>query len=207
MEECGRNGPLPSQRDFLLSEHARPDVDISAIRIDAAIPTGASAHLSRSDGNRAIHTSIGPIGRVSSADVPDVYLEGFNHLHVGRCFLQRSLWSDAPVLFARARATRLTTSLDGTFDPDEQWDSGIIGLLAEVDVYFGSEQELCDDADDARRLLGEEPLGDLLPKRDLEVPLILRVPRRSKLPPYCPVCCLLTTTHRTPPRQGVATIS
>ncbi len=136
---CGRD----TFGDFLLAELKRRNVNTTAIRIDATIPTGASTHLSRSDGDRAILTSMGSIGAVSIADVPEELFEGFNHLHVGSFFLQKSLWADAPVLFARARAAGLTTSLDGNFDPNEKWDSGILDLLAEVDVFFGNEQELC----------------------------------------------------------------
>ncbi|WP_426517392.1 carbohydrate kinase family protein [Diaminobutyricibacter sp. McL0618] len=128
---------------FIDEQLAQRGVDISAVRVDPSLPTGASTHLTRPDGDRAILTSMGSIGAVSAADVPDGLLSEYTHLHVGSYFLQEALWADAPALFARARSLGLTTSLDGNFDPSEGWDRGILGLLPHVDVFFGNEQELC----------------------------------------------------------------
>lgn len=126
---------------FLGEELSRRGV-VEAGRVDATTPTGSSTHLSRPDGDRAILTAMGSIGAVTAADVTDELLDGSAHLHVGSYFLQESLWADAAALFARARARGLSTSLDGNFDPAEQWDRGILAVLAEVDVFFGNEQEV-----------------------------------------------------------------
>lgn len=125
--------------DFLARELGRLGVDTSQVRVTAELPTGASTHLSRTDGDRAILTSLGTIGHTRANDV---HLDGYRHLHVGSYFLQRSLWPDVAGLFARARAQGLTTSLDGNFDPEERWDCGILELLPHVDIFFANEQEL-----------------------------------------------------------------
>jgi sugar/nucleoside kinase (ribokinase family) len=125
--------------DFIDRQLKERGVDTSRVRVDASIPTGASTHLTRPDGDRAILTSMGSIGRTRAADVD---LSGAHHLHVGSYFLQEELWADAADLYARARGAGLSTSLDGNFDPTEEWDRGILNLLAHVDVFFANEQEL-----------------------------------------------------------------
>ncbi len=127
---------------FLDEELRRRAVDTARVRVDDALPTGASTHLTRPSGDRAILTSMGSIGTVRAADVTDADLATAVHLHVGSYFLQHALHGDAPALFRAARAAGLTTSLDGNFDPTEQWDSGILSLLPHVDVFFGNEEEL-----------------------------------------------------------------
>ncbi|MFF2486034.1 carbohydrate kinase family protein [Microbacterium sp. NPDC058062] len=117
-------------------------VDVSFVRIDRSLPTGSSTHLTRPDGDRAILTAMGSIGRTTAGDVTEVLLHGAAHLHGGSYFLQEALWGEAPALFARARAAGLSTSLDGNFDPSERWDRGILAVLAQCDVFFGNEQEL-----------------------------------------------------------------
>ncbi|MDN4599358.1 carbohydrate kinase family protein [Leifsonia sp. NPDC014704] len=143
---------------FLDAELRRLGVGTALIRVDATLPTGASTHLTRPDGDRAILTSLGSIGTVSADDAPDAVLRTARHLHVGSYFLQTALQPDARALFARARALGLSTSLDGNFDPSQDWDSGVLDALAEVDVLFGNDAELCgiardDDAASAVRLL------------------------------------------------------
>ena len=128
---------------FLDAELRRLGVATGLVRIDGSRPTGASTHLTRADGDRAILTSLGSIGTVTAGDVGASALEGARHLHVGSYFLQTGLWPDARALFARARALGLSTSLDGNFDPAEEWDRGVLDALTEVDVFFGNEQELC----------------------------------------------------------------
>lgn len=147
-------------------------VDVSGVRVDGSLPTGASTHLTRADGDRAILTAMGSIGRTRATDVTDAALSAAAHLHVGSYFLQESLWPDAPALFERAREAGLSTSLDGNFDPSEAWDSGILDVLAHCDVFFGNEQEL-------RGITGAEDL-------DAAIGLVL-----DRMPPGGVVVCKL----------------
>lgn len=143
-------------------------VDVSGVRVDASVPTGSSTHLTRPDGDRAILTAMGSIGRTRAADVTDAALAGAGHLHGGSYFLQESLWPDAAGLYEGARAAGLSTSLDGNFDPSERWDSGVLGVLAHCDVFFGNDQELrgitgADDLDIAIGLVLERmPAGGVV---------------------------------------------
>lgn len=128
--------------EFLDAELQARRVDTAHVRVDPAHPTGASTHLTRPDGDRAILTSMGSIGAVTASDVDRPALDRASHLHVGSYFLQHALQPDASRLFAQARAAGLTTSLDGNFDPAEDWDSGVLGVLEHVDVFFGNDQEI-----------------------------------------------------------------
>jgi len=148
---------------YLDAELRRRGVGTALVRVDTTRPTGASTHLTRPDGDRAILTSLGSIGCTSAVDVPDAVLETFRHLHVGSYFLQRSLWPDAPGLFARARALGLTTSLDGNFDPALSWDSGILAVLQATDVFFGNAQEICGIARSAEVRAAINTLLDVMP--------------------------------------------
>lgn len=127
---------------YMQRELARRGVDTSRVRIETGVPTGSSTHLTRPDGDRAILTAMGSIGRTRADDVDDALLAQAAHLHGGSYFLQEQLWPLAADLFARARDAGASTSLDGNFDPGGRWDSGILDVLPYVDVFFGNEQEI-----------------------------------------------------------------
>lgn len=152
--------------DFIVRELDARGVGTARIRIDGSVPTGSSTHLTRPDGDRAILTAMGSIGEVRTADAAP--LGAARHLHVGSYFLQRSLWQSAPALFADARAAGLTTSLDGNFDPDEQWDRGVLDVLTHTDVFFANDQELTGIAglaspvDAVEAVLNRMPVGGVV---------------------------------------------
>lgn len=127
---------------FLDAELTQRGVDTAGVRVDDTLPTGASTHLTRPSGDRAILTSMGSIGTVGAADVNAEDLASAAHLHVGSYFLQHALHADASALFRAARAAGVTTSLDGNFDPAEEWDCGILDVMPHVDYFFGNEEEL-----------------------------------------------------------------
>ncbi len=156
--------------DFIRRELTARGLDVSHVRVDSSRPTGASTHLTRPDGDRAILTAMGTIGHTTADDVPTSF-DGASHVHIGSWFLQSALWKDAPALLARARAAGLSTSVDGNFDPEERWDSGILDLLAHADVYFGNDQELAGitrstDPDAAvESLLDRMPMGAVVVRK------------------------------------------
>ena len=125
-------------------------VDVSAIRVTADLPTGASVVLS--DGlDRAMLTARGTIGAVTAKDVAAGLLERARHLHIGSWFLQDGLRPDAAALLARAREVGVTTSLDPNWDPAGDWDAGLRHLLPVLDLLFLNEVEL-------RRIVGIDGL-------------------------------------------------
>ena len=125
---------------FVVSALAARGVDVSRVRVDPTLTTGASVVLSGGE-DRAILTAEGAIGALTAEDVPAELVARARHLHVGSWFLQRSLWPDGARLFAAARDAGLTTSLDPNWDPDERWDSGLRQVLPLVDVVLPNAAE------------------------------------------------------------------
>jgi len=142
---------------FMLTAMAERGVDVSAVRIDPAVPTGASVILS-GPADRSILTAAGTIPLLRVADVPDALVARARHVHVGSVFLLDAARPDLPALFRAARAAGATTSLDCNWDPREEWDGGIRALLAESDVFLPNAAEATriagtDDVETAARAL------------------------------------------------------
>jgi sugar/nucleoside kinase (ribokinase family) len=131
---------------FTLDALAARGVDVSACRVAAGRPTGASVVLG-SGVDRAILTATGTIPDTRAMDVPAALLARARHLHVGSYFLQPGLASDLPGLFRAARAGGATTSLDPNWDPTGAWDGGFAAALAEADIVLPNDAE-------ARQLAG-----------------------------------------------------
>ncbi|MEO8470048.1 MAG: carbohydrate kinase family protein [Chloroflexota bacterium] len=137
---------------FMLDTLAARGIDVSACAVDPNLPTGATVILTSGRG-RAMLTSMGTIGVLNMADVPDKLLDRARHLHVGAYFLQGGDRVGLPVLFARAHARGLTTSLDTNWDPPERWDDGIREMLQATDVFLPNALE-------ARRIAGRDDVAD-----------------------------------------------
>jgi sugar/nucleoside kinase (ribokinase family) len=125
---------------FMLGAMAERGIETAAVRIDPAVPTGASVVLSGPT-DRAILTAPGTMSLLRVADVPPALVARARHLHVGSFFLLDAARPDLPALFAAARAGGATTSLDCNWDPRDAWDGGIRALLAETDVFLPNAAE------------------------------------------------------------------
>jgi sugar/nucleoside kinase (ribokinase family) len=126
---------------YMVQAMAERGIDVSGVRVEPGVPTGASVILS--DGrDRAILTAQGTIGAVTAADVPPALLARARHLHVGSWFLQDGLRPGAAGLFAAARANGLSTSLDPNWDPAGAWDGGIRAVLPRIDVFLPNDTEV-----------------------------------------------------------------
>ena len=125
---------------FMLGTMAERGIETGAVRIDPAVPTGASVILSGPT-DRAILTAPGTMPLLRAADVPPALVARARHLHVGSFFLLDAARPDLPALFAAARAGGATTSLDCNWDPREGWDGGIRALLAETNVFLPNAAE------------------------------------------------------------------
>jgi sugar/nucleoside kinase (ribokinase family) len=132
-------------------------IDVSRVARDPAIKTGVTVAIT-SPRDRALVSFLGSINALTPEDLPLQALAGFDHLHISSFFLQDRLGPGCAGVFARARETGLTTSLDPGFDPSEGWDSGLRETLEQVDVFFPNEVELrglsrCDDPSEGLRRL------------------------------------------------------
>jgi sugar/nucleoside kinase (ribokinase family) len=142
---------------FMLEALAGRGVDVTACRVVAGRPTGASVILgNRTD--RAILTATGTIADVRASDVPAAMLARARHLHVGSFYLQPGLAAELPGLFRLAHDAGATTSIDPNWDPTERWDGGFAAVAAEADVLLPNAAEACrltgsDDVRDAAREL------------------------------------------------------
>jgi sugar/nucleoside kinase (ribokinase family) len=125
---------------FMLGAMAERGIETGAVRIDPAVPTGASVILSGPT-DRAILTAPGTMPLLRAGDVPPALVARARHLHVGSFFLLDAARPDLPALFAAARAGGATTSLDCNWDPLEVWDGGIRALLAETNVFLPNAAE------------------------------------------------------------------
>jgi len=126
--------------DYLLDTLQARGVDTAGVRRDECVKTGLTAVLSRGV-DRAMLTYLGTLGILASGDVDWSIVQRARHLHLGSYYMLDTLRPAVPHLFAQARGCGLTVSLDTNYDPTEQWDGGIDGVLAHVDIFLPNEIE------------------------------------------------------------------
>jgi sugar/nucleoside kinase (ribokinase family) len=152
----GKVGDDPWGR-FCLDAMGARGIDVSRVARDPAIKTGVTVAFTSSR-DRALVSFLGSIAALAADEVDEAAFAGFQHLHVSSYFLQERLRPGMRGLFARARRAGLTTSLDPGCDPSGRWEGGLRETLAEVDLFFPNEVELCglaggDDPEEALREL------------------------------------------------------
>ena len=127
---------------LMLDQLAKEGVDISAVVISDAVPTGMTVALSRG-GDRAILTALGAIATLTAADVPMALLARSRHVHASSYFLlEDSLGPGLAGLLSAARATGATTSLDTNWDPSGRWgDERLSRAIAQADLLLPNEAE------------------------------------------------------------------
>jgi sugar/nucleoside kinase (ribokinase family) len=127
---------------FMQHELAARGIDVSGASVDPTIKTGLSVILSRGV-DRAILTYSGTIAALRYDEIDLSLLRRARHLHVGSYYMLDALRADIPRLFAQAKQTGLSVSIDTNYDPSEQWDAGIQTTLGYVDLFLPNETELC----------------------------------------------------------------
>lgn len=137
---------------FMLDAMVAHGVEVSACRVDAAVPTGASVILV-GDADRSILTAPGTIPHLRDADVPEALVGRARHLHVGSVFLLDRLRPKLAERFAAARRAGSTTSFDCNWDPRDTWDGGLARILGETTVFLPNRNE-------ATRITGRETIED-----------------------------------------------
>lgn len=138
---------------FMLDAMRARGVDVSACRVDEAVPTGASVILV-GDADRAILTAPGTVPLLRDEDVPAALLARARHLHVGSAFLLDALRPSLTERFAAARRAGITTSLDCNWDPRGTWDGDLKRILGQANVFLPNAAEArritrCDAVEDA----------------------------------------------------------
>jgi sugar/nucleoside kinase (ribokinase family) len=129
---------------FMLDAMAARGVDVRACLVDPELETGVSVLLVDESGGRerAILTAPGAMTALRASDVDPQLLVAARHVHCGGYFLQPGLHAGLPGLFATARASGATCSLDPNWDPGGRWDAGISAALAQCDLFLPNEAEL-----------------------------------------------------------------
>lgn len=148
---------------FLLDQLAARGVGTSAVRVDPDVPTGTSTILTRPDGDRAILTALGSIGRTTIGDARPEVLDAARHVHVGSYFLQHGLQGELGAWFEARRALGQTTSMDPNDDPDGRWDSDVRSVIAHCDLLFVNEHEACGIADELDPAAAAARILELMP--------------------------------------------
>ncbi len=110
------------------------------VRRHPDLSTGITVSLSGAH-DRAFVTYVGTIDSLHGSDIPPDLPGRARHMHVASYFLQTQLRPDLLDLVARVHETGATVSLDTGFDPAERWDSGLLSLLSEMDIFLPNEVE------------------------------------------------------------------
>lgn len=126
--------------ELILERLAGCGVDTRFVQVDPHLKTGFGVSLCP-PGDRAILTYMGTINAVYPQDVTDELLASARHIHHGSHYLHTNLRPGMAEIFQRARRLGATTSLDTNWDPQEQWNGGLEGLLPHTDLFFPNDQE------------------------------------------------------------------
>ncbi|WP_426625454.1 carbohydrate kinase family protein [Leifsonia sp. McL0607] len=125
---------------FVLDELRSAGVDVSAVTVDDAVPTGLSVVLSEPH-DRAILTLPGTIPSLSAAAVREaVERLSPRHVHIASYFLQPRLAATLPDLLGWLGERGITVSLDTNWDPSERW-GGLEEVLRRVAVFLPNREE------------------------------------------------------------------
>lgn len=146
---------------YMLDVMRTAGVDISHIVIDSHVATGATVHLLREGGDRAMLTHLGSIAHITPDLIDPGWYDAARHLHLVSPFLLSGVFPEMRAMAETAHRHGMTVSLDTNWDPAETWELG--GLLEHVDILLPNEAEL-------RALSG---LSDLDPAMDA---MVSRVP-------------------------------
>ena len=144
---------------FVLDRLTERGVDVSGCLLREEGRTGVTVVLSRADGDRALLTYPGEIGRLSAADVDAGLLGSARHVHVSSYFLQTDLWAGLPGLVRTVREGGATVSVDPNWDPSGTWDRGLPALLGELDLLLPNDAEACRLAETSGHLAAAEKLA------------------------------------------------
>jgi sugar/nucleoside kinase (ribokinase family) len=116
--------------------------DVSGVRLMPGKQTGLTIVLPQPQ-KRFILTYLGVMAEMRFNDLNLPQVLNARHLHLSSFFLQRALRPSVVELFKLAKEAGLSTSLDTNDDPEDRWDSDVLGVLPWVDVLLPNEYEAC----------------------------------------------------------------
>jgi sugar/nucleoside kinase (ribokinase family) len=125
---------------LMLDVMSAAGVDVSQVAVDPALSTGATIHLLRDDGDRAMLTDLGSIAEITIDLVDPDWYAAARHLHVASPFLLQGLYPSMPGMMRRAKRAGMTVSLDTNWDPAERWQ--LKGFIEHLDILLPNENEL-----------------------------------------------------------------
>lgn len=127
-------------------------VNTDAITRKEGSKTGATVVLNFGE-DRAMITHPGAMEDLTFEDIDWDTISRSSHLHLSSYFIQKGIRKDIGRIFRRAKEAGLTTSFDPQWDPTEQWEMDLEGILPNVDVFLPNKKELFN-------LTGKETLRD-----------------------------------------------
>ena len=127
--------------EVVLESLQRSQVDVSMIKEDAEVGTGATVVLNVLE-DRANTTYPGAMDLLTIQDISEDDLNRARHLHFSSYFLQPGLRKEIGRLFRTAQNLGLSTSFDMQWDPREEWDLDFEEILPFVNVFLPNEKEL-----------------------------------------------------------------
>lgn len=146
---------------LLLETMHAAGVDVSHIVVDPRVATGATIHLLREDGDRAMLTYPGSMAHITEALVDPAWFDQVRHLHLASPFILTGLAPAMPRFAAQAHRHGVTVSLDTNWDPAERWDVG--NVLDETDLLLPNEAEACALAPSSEPQLAMDILSQRVP--------------------------------------------
>ena len=127
--------------NFLLEELQQKNVNTRFIKQLKKYNTGVTVVLNY-DQDRANVTYCGAMNALNINDIPWDNIKEFSHFHISNYFLQEGIKKDITLIFKKAKAAGLSTSLDLQYDPEETWDFDFKDCLPFVDIFLPNEIEL-----------------------------------------------------------------
>lgn len=127
--------------DIVLATLQGSGVNTDAIARNQNLKTGATVVLNFGE-DRAMITHPGAMEDLTFEDIDWEVILRSRHLHISSYFIQKGIRKDVGRIFQRAKAAGLTTSFDPQWDPAEQWDIDMEGILPFVDVFMPNKREL-----------------------------------------------------------------
>ncbi|MFE4696505.1 carbohydrate kinase family protein [Streptomyces sp. NPDC056738] len=122
---AGRVGDDPAGA-FVREALAGRGVDVAFLVTDPVRPTPLTTVVTAADGDRAILTAPGCLTATGAEDVPPELIGACRHVHAASFFLMPRLARSLTPLFALARTSGATTSLDTNDDPAGRWDPELL---------------------------------------------------------------------------------